>query len=243
MIFDEATSALDPESEAEIQGNINTIGRGRTMIIVSHRLSMLRHADQILVLDGGRLVGAGAHEDVYANCPIYRSLWDRQNAVQQGHCESFHPSFAAARARHRPCARPFPSRAAVALPLPVTESAVQAQQPSEQQEQQKPEQKAQEQQPPQPREVPRDILRFQPDRVLLERATPPLGARWTLFTLAGVLCVLILWPLWAKSTKSFPPRAKSSPWPRPWCSSPTASRLSRISAWSWGSVCTKATCW
>ncbi|WP_302548468.1 peptidase domain-containing ABC transporter [uncultured Desulfovibrio sp.] len=84
MIFDEATSALDPESEAEIQGNINTIGRGRTMIIVSHRLSMLRHADQILVLDGGRLVGAGAHEDVYANCPIYRSLWDRQNAVQQG---------------------------------------------------------------------------------------------------------------------------------------------------------------
>ena len=39
---------------------------------------------RILVLDGGRLVGAGAHEDVYANCPIYRSLWDRQNAVQQG---------------------------------------------------------------------------------------------------------------------------------------------------------------
>ena len=97
-------------------------------------------------------------------------------------------------ARFRP-APPSP------LPLPVTESAVQAQQPSEQQEQQKPEQKAQEQQPPQPREVPRDILRFQPDRVLLERATPPLGARWTLFTLAGVLCVLILWAIVGKIDK------------------------------------------
>lgn len=57
------------------------------------------------------------------------------------------------------------------------------------------------QQPQQQREVPRDILRFQPDRVLLERATPPLGARWTLFTLAGVLCVLIIWAIVGKIDK------------------------------------------
>ncbi|MCR5562593.1 MAG: ATP-binding cassette domain-containing protein, partial [Desulfovibrio sp.] len=84
MIFDEATSALDPESEAEIQKNIADISAGRTMIIVSHRLSMLRHADKILVLENGRLVGDGTHEEVYADCPQYRALWDRQNRVREG---------------------------------------------------------------------------------------------------------------------------------------------------------------
>ena len=84
MIFDEATSALDPESEAAIQDNIRSISTGRTMVIVSHRLSMLRHADCILVLDNGKLVGAGKHEDVYANCPHYHQLWDIQNRVGEG---------------------------------------------------------------------------------------------------------------------------------------------------------------
>lgn len=81
MIFDEATSALDPESEAEIQANIRSISRGRTMIIVSHRLSMLRHADSILVLDHGRLVGMGKHGELYHDCSIYRNLWDTQNNI------------------------------------------------------------------------------------------------------------------------------------------------------------------
>ncbi|MBQ3059398.1 MAG: ATP-binding cassette domain-containing protein [Desulfovibrio sp.] len=84
MIFDEATSALDPESEAEIQANIRAISRGRTMLIVSHRLSMLRHADAILVLDKGRLAGQGTHDELYRSCEIYRNLWDTQNAVQEG---------------------------------------------------------------------------------------------------------------------------------------------------------------
>ncbi|MBQ7738318.1 MAG: ATP-binding cassette domain-containing protein [Desulfovibrionaceae bacterium] len=84
MIFDEATSALDPESEAEIQENIKSISVGRTMIIVSHRLSMLRYADKILVLENGRLVGLGTHDEVYANCPQYQALWDKQNKVLEG---------------------------------------------------------------------------------------------------------------------------------------------------------------
>ncbi|MBO4313742.1 MAG: ATP-binding cassette domain-containing protein [Desulfovibrio sp.] len=84
MIFDEATSALDPESEAEIQENIRAISAGRTMIIVSHRLSMLRHADKILVLENGRLAGAGTHDELYAGCPQYRTLWDRQNKAREG---------------------------------------------------------------------------------------------------------------------------------------------------------------
>ena len=84
MIFDEATSALDPESEAEIQDNMRRIAAGRTMIIVSHRLSMLRHADSILVLENSRLVGSGSHEELYAHCPQYRQLWDVQNRVAHG---------------------------------------------------------------------------------------------------------------------------------------------------------------
>ncbi|MBQ7585117.1 MAG: ATP-binding cassette domain-containing protein [Desulfovibrionaceae bacterium] len=84
MIFDEATSALDPESEAEIQENIKSISQGRTMIIVSHRLSMIRYADTILVLENGRLVGLGPHEEVYAHCEQYRKLWDKQNKVLEG---------------------------------------------------------------------------------------------------------------------------------------------------------------
>ncbi|MBQ3059209.1 MAG: peptidase domain-containing ABC transporter [Desulfovibrio sp.] len=83
MIFDEATSALDPESEAEIQDNMRRIAAGRTMIIVSHRLSMLRHADSILVLENS-LVGSGSHEELYAHCPQYRQLWDVQNRVAHG---------------------------------------------------------------------------------------------------------------------------------------------------------------
>lgn len=79
MIFDEATSALDPESEAQIQANIAGISRGRTMIIVSHRLSMLRNANAILVLDKGRLIAMGAHEELYKTCTLYKQLWDTQN--------------------------------------------------------------------------------------------------------------------------------------------------------------------
>ena len=82
MIFDEATSALDPESEAEIQRNINAISKGRTMIIVSHRLSMLRHADSILVLDNGQLVGLGTHESLYSPCQIYRTSWVTLNGTR-----------------------------------------------------------------------------------------------------------------------------------------------------------------
>lgn len=83
MIFDEATSALDPESEAEIQDNIQSIAHGRTMVIVSHRLSMLRHADTIIVLENGNLVGIGTHTQLHTACGQYRALWDKQNQAQE----------------------------------------------------------------------------------------------------------------------------------------------------------------
>jgi len=78
MIFDEATSALDPDSESRIQENMEAISKGRTTIIVAHRLSTLRHADRIMVLDTGRVADIGPHSELVARCDIYRNLWEKQ---------------------------------------------------------------------------------------------------------------------------------------------------------------------
>jgi subfamily B ATP-binding cassette protein HlyB/CyaB len=78
MLFDEATSALDPESEAIVQNNLGEIAQGRTMIVVSHRLSSLVRADAILVMDKGEVVDFAPHAVLLERCEIYRHLWDQQ---------------------------------------------------------------------------------------------------------------------------------------------------------------------
>jgi subfamily B ATP-binding cassette protein HlyB/CyaB len=78
LLFDEATSALDPESEAIVQQNLTEIARGRTLIIVSHRLSSLVESDAVLVLDSGCVVDFAPHETLLQRCEIYRHLWDQQ---------------------------------------------------------------------------------------------------------------------------------------------------------------------
>ena len=78
LIFDEATSALDPDSEAIIQQNLDDIARGRTMVIVSHRLSSLVKADAILVLERGVAVDFAPHPVLIERCDIYRHLWQQQ---------------------------------------------------------------------------------------------------------------------------------------------------------------------
>lgn len=80
LILDEATSALDPESEGIVQQNMAKIAKGRTVIVVSHRLASLVSSDVIYVLDKGRIVGAGPHRQLLRECPIYNQLWSRQNA-------------------------------------------------------------------------------------------------------------------------------------------------------------------
>jgi ABC-type bacteriocin/lantibiotic exporter with double-glycine peptidase domain len=79
LIMDEATSALDPESEALVNANIQRIAKGRTMVIVSHRLSSLLDCDLIMVLDRGRTVDIGTHHELVERCAIYRHLWFQQN--------------------------------------------------------------------------------------------------------------------------------------------------------------------
>jgi ATP-binding cassette subfamily B protein len=81
LILDEATSALDPESEAIVRRNLFSIAEGRTLVIVSHRLSLLQDADMILVLDRGSIVSTGTHQDLVHDCPIYRGFWQEQNRV------------------------------------------------------------------------------------------------------------------------------------------------------------------
>lgn len=78
LILDEATSALDPESEAAVQANLRRIAARRTTIVISHRLSMVRAADTIVVLDRGQIVGAAGHEALLRSCPLYASLWAQQ---------------------------------------------------------------------------------------------------------------------------------------------------------------------
>lgn len=80
LIFDEATSNLDAESERIIQNNLKTILQGRTSLIIAHRLSTVRNADLILVLDGGVLVESGTHEDLIAKKGHYFYLNQQQLA-------------------------------------------------------------------------------------------------------------------------------------------------------------------
>ncbi len=78
LIFDEATSALDPDSEAIIRQNLSQIAAGRTVIIVSHRLSTLVDADAILVVERGKIADIGRHDQLVTRCMTYRHLWSQQ---------------------------------------------------------------------------------------------------------------------------------------------------------------------
>lgn len=84
LILDEATSALDPESEAAVTANLKRIAQGRTMVLVSHRLSSLMECDQILVMDEGKVADIAPHGVLLERCPLYRQLWAQQNRHIEG---------------------------------------------------------------------------------------------------------------------------------------------------------------
>ena len=87
LILDEATSALDPESEALVNANLLRIARGRTMLVVSHRMSSLTECDQTMVLDRGAVIDIAPHRVLLERCSLYRQLW----AQQTRHMDSSQP--------------------------------------------------------------------------------------------------------------------------------------------------------
>jgi ABC-type multidrug transport system fused ATPase/permease subunit len=82
LILDEATSSLDSESEAIIQDGLRYLMRGRTTFVIAHRLSTIRRAEQILVVQEGRILERGTHASLYAAQGRYRDLYDKQYAVE-----------------------------------------------------------------------------------------------------------------------------------------------------------------
>jgi ABC-type multidrug transport system fused ATPase/permease subunit len=82
LILDEATSSLDSESEAMIQEGLKYLMKGRTTFVIAHRLSTIRRADQILVVEGGKIVERGTHESLYALSGRYWDLYTRQHGVE-----------------------------------------------------------------------------------------------------------------------------------------------------------------
>jgi ATP-binding cassette subfamily B protein len=88
LLFDEATSALDSKSERAIQAELDRIALGRTTLMIAHRLSTVMHADEILVLDAGRIVERGSHAALLARDGHYAQMWRLQQQAQQAAAEA-----------------------------------------------------------------------------------------------------------------------------------------------------------
>ena len=88
LVLDEATSAVDNETEAAIQRSLELVGRDRTVIVIAHRLSTVRHADRIHVLEAGRIVESGNHDELVRDRGMYAALW----RIQTGEVHALRPS-------------------------------------------------------------------------------------------------------------------------------------------------------
>ena len=82
LVLDEATSALDTHTEHEIQGALDRVARNRTSLVIAHRLSTIVGADEIIVLDQGRIAERGTHAKLLAQGGLYASMWNRQREAE-----------------------------------------------------------------------------------------------------------------------------------------------------------------
>ena len=84
LVLDEATASADPRSERDIHRALSSLSEGRSVLVIAHRLSTIRDADQILVVDQGRVVERGTHDRLIALGGAYARLWRTQNPGQGG---------------------------------------------------------------------------------------------------------------------------------------------------------------
>ena len=82
LILDEATSSVDNETEAALQRSLAQISEGRTTLIIAHRLSTIRNADNIFVLENGKVIESGTHDELVLKDSMYKRLWDVQTGMQ-----------------------------------------------------------------------------------------------------------------------------------------------------------------
>jgi ATP-binding cassette subfamily B protein len=82
VLLDEATASLDPENELFIQQAINDLVKNKTVVIIAHRLHTIQAADKIVVIDKGRVIEEGKHDDLLKSRGLYKSLWDEQQRVK-----------------------------------------------------------------------------------------------------------------------------------------------------------------
>ena len=82
LVLDEATAAVDNETEAAIQRSLDRLTADRTTVVIAHRLSTVRHADRIVVMDHGRIVETGVHEELLARGGVYAALWRVQAGLR-----------------------------------------------------------------------------------------------------------------------------------------------------------------
>ena len=78
LFFDEATNSLDANNEHTIMERLEKLFRNKTVVVVAHRLSTVKHADNIVVLDSGRVESQGTHDELLARSPLYAALWAEQ---------------------------------------------------------------------------------------------------------------------------------------------------------------------
>lgn len=82
VLLDEATASLDPENEVEVQKAIDSLIKGRTVIVIAHRLKTIMNADRIIVLAEGQVVEQGTHDSLMRNDGLYARLWNIQERTQ-----------------------------------------------------------------------------------------------------------------------------------------------------------------
>ena len=83
MVFDEATSSLDSHTEQNILDSLKELAKNRTTLTIAHRLSTIVDADEIIVLDQGKIAEQGTHEKLLEKNGIYKSMWDKQQKKAQ----------------------------------------------------------------------------------------------------------------------------------------------------------------